>query len=130
MKNKKLLVGLSVGLAILIAIFAIVLVTNKPETTKGQKNIDVTIVYADKTTKVLDFETDAEFLGDVLFEEGLVTEEEYKAGYYTVVDGIKADYNVDQSWWCVTKDGEMTMVGMNELALSDGDKYEITYTIG
>lgn len=130
MKNKKLLVGLSVGLAILIAIFAIVLVTNKPETTKGQKNIDVTIVYADKTTKVLDFETDAEFLGDVLFEEGLVTEEEYKAGYYTVVDGIKADYNVDQSWWCVTKDGEMTMVGMNELALADGDKYEITYTIG
>lgn len=130
MKNKKLLVGLSVGLAILIAIFAIVLVTNKPETTKGQKNIDVTIVYADKTTKVLDFETDAEFLGDVLFEEGLVNAEEYKAGYYTVVDGIKADYNVDQSWWCVTKDGEMTMVGMNELALADGDKYEITYTIG
>ena len=130
MKNKKVVVGLSVGLAVLIAVFAIIFVANKPNTTEGQKNIDVTIVYADKTTKELDFKTDAEFLADVLFEEGLVTEEEYKSGYYTIIDGVTADYNVDQSWWCITKDGEMTMVGMNELALADGDKYEITYTIG
>lgn len=130
MKNKKLVVGLSVFLVVLIAAFAIVFVKNRPDTAKGQKNIDVTIVYADKTTKDLDLKTDAEFLADALFEEKLITEAEYKAGYYTEIDGVKADYDKDKAWWCVTKSGEMTMVGMNELPLSDGDKYEITYTIG
>lgn len=130
MKNKNLVVGLSVGLVVLIAVFAIVFVTNRPEITDGQKNIDVTIVYADKETKELNINTDAEFLSDALFEKGLVTEAEYKAGYYTVIDGVTADYNVDKAWWCITKDGEMTMKGMNELAIVDGDKYEITYTIG
>lgn len=129
MKNKKLLIGLSATLAVLIAIIAIVVVVFKPEGQTGSKNIDVTIVYKDKTEKNYELKTDAEFLADALFEKELITEEEYKSGYYTVIDGVTADYNVDKSWWCVTKDGEMTNVGMNELALSDGDAYEITYTI-
>ncbi len=130
MKNKKLVVGLSALLVVLIAVFSVILITNRPETADGKKNIDVTIVYADKTTKDLDIDTDAEFLADALFEEGIITETEYKSGFYTEIDGVKADYNVDKAWWCVTKDGEMTMVGMNELALASGDKYEITYTVG
>lgn len=129
MKNKKLVVGLSAFLVVLVAVFAIVFVTNKPDTTEGQKNIDVTIVYADKETKELDINTDAEFLADALFEEKIITEAEYKSGFYTEIDGVKADFNKDGAWWCVTKGGEMTSVGMNELALTDGDKYEITYTI-
>lgn len=130
MKNKKLVVGLSVALVVLIAVFAVVFVTNRPETEDGKKNIDVTIVYADKTSKDLDIDTDAEFLADALLEEGIVTKAEYDSGFYTEIDGVKADYNVDQSWWCVTKDGEMTTVGMNEVAIADGDKYELTYTVG
>ena len=129
MKNKKLVVGLSAFLVVLVAVFAIVFLTNKPDTTEGQKNIDVTIVYADKETKELDINTDAEFLADALFEEKIITEAEYKSGFYTEIDGVKADFNKDGAWWCVTKGGEMTSVGMNELALTDGDKYEITYTI-
>lgn len=129
MKNKKLVVGLSAFLVVLVAVFAIVFVINKPDTTEGQKNIDVTIVYADKETKELDINTDAEFLADALFEEKIITEAEYKSGFYTEIDGVKADFNKDGAWWCVTKGGEMTSVGMNELALTDGDKYEITYTI-
>ena len=129
MKNKKLVVGLSAFLVVLVAVFAIAFLTNKPDTTEGQKNIDVTIVYADKETKELDINTDAEFLADALFEEKIITEAEYKSGFYTEIDGVKADFNKDGAWWCVTKGGEMTSVGMNELALTDGDKYEITYTI-
>ena len=129
MKNKKLLIGLSTTLAVLIAVIAIVVVVFKPEGQTGSKNIDVTIVYKDKTEKNYELKTDAEFLADAMFEKELITEEEYKSGYYTVIDGVTADYNVDKSWWCVTKDGEMTNVGMNELALADGDAYEITYTI-
>lgn len=130
MKQKKLIIGLAVCLAVVIAAVGIVLATAKPETQNGAKEITVEIVYSDKTDKVLDIDTDAEFLAEALFEEKLITEEEYKSGFYTVIDGQKADYNENQSWWCVTKDGEMTSVGMNELPIADGDKFEITYTIG
>ena len=30
----------------------------------------------------------------------------------------------------ITKDGEMTSKGMNELPVSEGDRYEAVYTIG
>lgn len=130
MKNKKLLVGLSVAVAVLIAVFASIMIITKPKTNEGAKSIEVTVVYKDETSKEFKINTNAEYLADALFEEKLVTEAEYKSGFYTEINGVKADYNTDQSWWCVTKDGEMTSLGMNELVLTDGDKFEITYTIG
>ena len=113
----------------IIAVFAAVVIATKPATVQGAKEITVTVVSKDKSSKVIDIDTDAEFLGDALYEEKIVNEEEYKSGFYTVINGEKADYNVDKSWWCVTKNGEMTSVGMNEQSILDGDKFEITYTI-
>ena len=130
MKNKKLIIGLAIGLIVLIAAFAGVYVATRPETNEGAKNISVTVVYKDKTDKEFKINTDAKYLSDALLEEKIVTEEEHNGdGMYTVIDGEKADYSVDQSWWCVTKDGEMTNEGMDTLVIADGDKYEITYTI-
>lgn len=130
MKNKKLIIGLSVVVTVLIAVFASIMIITKPDTNDGSKNIEVTVVYKDETSKEFKISTDAEYLGDALFEEKLVTEAEYESGFYTEINGVKADFNVDQSWWCVTKDGEMTSVGMNEQVIADGDEFEITYTIG
>lgn len=130
MKNKKLIIGLAIGLIVLIAAFAGVYIATRPDANEGAKNISVTVVYKDKTDKEFKINTDAEYLSDALLEEKLVTEEEHNGdGMYTVIDGEKADYSVDQSWWCVTKDGEMTNEGMDSLVIADGDKYEITYTI-
>ena len=130
MKNKKLIIGFAIGLVALIAIFAGVYIATRPDANEGEKNISVTVVYKDKTDKEFKINTDAEYLSDALLEEKLVTEEEHNGdGMYTVIDGEKADYNVDQSWWCVTKDGEITNEGMDTLVIADGDKYEITYTI-
>ncbi len=130
MKNRKLIIGLAIGLIAIIALFAGVYFATRPETNDGAKSISVTVVYKDKTDKEFNIKTDAEYLSDALLAEGLVTEDEHNGdGMYTIIDGEKADYNVDQSWWCVTKDGEMTNAGMDDLTLADGDKYEITYTI-
>lgn len=128
MKNKKL-IGLLTGiLLVVIVAFAVIMVKNKPETQKGEKEILVTVVYEDKSEKEFRIDTDAEFLGDALFEEKLIKEDEYKSGYYTYIDGVRADYNEDGAWWCVTKGGEMTDKGMNELPVTDGDEFEITHT--
>jgi len=129
MKNKKLIIISAAVLAVLVAAVSIILITAKPDTQTGSKAIEVTIVHGNNSKKVCDIKTDAEFLGEAVYSEKLVIEEEYKAGFYTVIDGETADFNKDGAWWCVTKDGEMTNVGMNELPIADGDKFEITYTI-
>ena len=132
MKQKKLIIGLGALLAVIIAVFAIVLISNKPKTdeNKGIKNIEVTVVYKDKTEEKREYETKATTLAQALLENYVVTEEEFKSQFYTVINGVKADYNVDKSWWTIYEDGEMCQVGMNQLEIEDGDKFEIVYTVG
>ena len=128
MKNKGLIIGLAVLIGVLISVFGVLILTNQIDFQKGDKDIAVTVVYEDKSEKTFEISTDAEKLGQALFEEGLVFEEEYKTGYYQHIDGVRADYTLDGAWWCVTKSGEMTTVGTNDLPISDGDSFEITHT--
>lgn len=133
MKQKKLIVGL-----ILVWMVIVLFISGCGEAQNNSsvassvadelKTISVTVVYADESEKVFDIETDAEFLGEAMLEQKLITEEEYKSGFYTEIDGVRADYNADKAWWCVTKGGEMTSKGLNDLPIKDGDSFEITYT--
>ena len=73
--------------------------------------------------------TDAENLRGAL--EGLIDGDESAYGLmvYTV-DGETADWDRDQSWWCLTKGGEWMDTGVDDTLIADGDAYEFTYTIG
>lgn len=127
MKNKKLILGMGIVLAVLIAIFATVFALTRNDTQQGSKEISVTVVFADKSEKVYEIHTDAEFLADALLEEKII-DEKLSDGLYTVIAGERADYNLDKSWWCLTKSGEMVNVGINDTTLTDGDSFEITNT--
>ena len=64
-----------------------------------------------------------------LVEAGLISEEEAAAGFVTTVNGETADWDKDQAWWCLTDaTGEMTTVGVADIALHGGDSYAFTYT--
>lgn len=127
MKNKTLIIILAIVLTVFIAAFAGIYIATRPETKEGAKTIEVTVVFADKSEKEYEINTDAKFLADALLEEKII-EEKAEDGLYTVIAGERADYNLDKSWWSVTKDGEMTSVGMNEQVIADGDSFEITNT--
>lgn len=127
MKNKKLVLGMSIVLALLIIVFAGAKFLNRPETQSGEKDIKVTVVFADKSEKQYEINTNAEFLADALLEEKIITEKS-SDGMYTVIAGERADYTLDKSWWCLTKGGEMVNVGINEQPIADGDSFEITNT--
>ena len=101
-----------------------------PKTQQGDKSITVTVVFADKTQKEFKINTDAEYLGDALLEEKIVSEDEYKNGngMYTVIAGERADYTLDKSWWCLSIGGEMATVGINDQPIADGESFEITNT--
>lgn len=133
MNQKKIAVLFGGLLAVILAIFVIVSVTSKPAEKNpeddGIKTIEVTVVYKDKTEEKREYETKATTLAQALLENYVVTEEEFKSQFYTVINGVKADYNVDKSWWTIYEDGEMCQVGMNQLEIEDGDKFEIVYTV-
>lgn len=127
MKNKKLVLGMSIILALLIIVFAGAKILKKPAIQSGAKDIEVTVVFADKCEKQYEINTDAEFLADALLEEKIITEKS-SDGMYTVIAGERADYTLDKSWWCLTKGGEMVNVGINDQPIADGDSFEITNT--
>lgn len=127
MKNKKLILGMSIVLALLIVVFAGAHILKQPTTQEGAKDIKVTVVFADKSEKQYEINTDAEFLAEALLEEKIITEKSAD-GMYTVIAGERADYTLDKSWWCLTKGGEMVNVGINDQPIADGDSFEITNT--
>ena len=68
-------------------------------------------------------------LRQALEGEGLISGEEGAYGLYVkVVDGITADYDVDQSWWGLYKDGVQINSGVDGVTISDGDHYELVYS--
>ena len=128
MTQKRICLKPFIAMFLLIAISLTSLAGCAPQVQAGEKDISVTIVYKDGSSKDLEINTDAEYLADALVEEGII--EYADDGFYTTVDGVTADYSVDKGWWCVTKGGVMTTDGLNTLVIADGDKFEITYTIG
>ena len=94
------------------------------------KDITLKVVHGDGTEKEFPITTTAATLGDALVAEGLVEGEESSYGLFiTTVDGETVD-DANQEWWCLTKGGEMWNCGADATELSDGDTYELTFTVG
>ncbi len=134
MKNKRILTKiLALVLVVLMTVFSFA-ACGKADTNSDidsgaiKKNITVVVTFADKTDKVFNIETSRKYLGDALFDEGLVNKDEYKSGFYTYIDGVRADYAKDGFWWCLTKGGNEVFTGFNDTKIADGDKFEITNT--
>ncbi len=129
MKNKKLVVAV-IALAAVIALMAGLFLSSRPETTAGGKTITVTVVHKDGSEKVFTYNTDQELLGQVLYGEGLIQAENVDEGMFNIVDGEKADWNENQSYWSLYEGEEYAMEGVDTLVIEDGDTFKLVYTIG
>ncbi len=127
--KKKLLIGC--GALVLACLLAAVLyIQTRPKTAEGAKAIDVVVVHGDGSEADFHYRTDAEYLGDVLAENGLVEGTESAYGLFiTTVDGETADESLQQ-WWCITRSGEMLSTGADQTPIADGEQYELTLTEG
>ncbi len=95
---------------------------------EGTKAIKVE-VKADDVSVTFTINTDSETLGDALFEHSLIEGEKGPYGLYIKkVNGIEADYDKDQTYWLLTKNGEYMMTGVDSTNISDGEHYELTRT--
>ena len=121
---------LAIILVILCVAAGILFHTNKPETVAGEKEINIIVTHADKTENIFTYQTDAEYLADVLLENKLVDGEMGSYGLFiTTVDGETVDES-NQQWWCITKGGEQVNSGADALPIADGDQFELTLTEG
>ena len=94
----------------------------------GSKTINVDVI-ADGKTVTFTINTDKETLGEALTEHNLISGEQGSYGMYVkVVNGITADYVVNQTYWSLSEDGEPLQTGVDSTKISDGKHYEITLT--
>ncbi|MBQ4128553.1 MAG: DUF4430 domain-containing protein [Ruminococcus sp.] len=95
---------------------------------EGKTAIEVEVQAGEKAITVT-INTDAENLEDALTGVDLVQGDESEYGLYIkTVNGILADYDVDQSYWAINKDGEYMMEGANTAQIEDGERYQLVYT--
>ena len=92
-------------------------ITVEVEVKAGERSVTFTL-HTDKTT-----------LGDALLEHELIAGDVAQYGLYVKeVNGITADYDVDQSYWSFYKNGEYLMAGVDSTEIADGEHYEIVYS--
>jgi len=104
--------------------------TYQEDTTFGSGAKTVTVVVKFNEFAVnLTVKTDREMLGDALLDHGLIAGEEGPYGLYVkTVNGILADFDVDQSYWALQQNGENLMTGVDSTPIVDGAVYELVYT--
>lgn len=130
-KNKSILIALGV-LVLLVAVLLAVFSLNRGTPVEGSKTVTLQIVHSDGRERVVEMHTDAtNLLGALQEQEGLIEGEgEGSSFFVTVVDGERADWNEDQSFWSFTKDGQWLETGAHDTLIQDGDHFEFTYTVG
>lgn len=94
---------------------------------KGAKTVEVEVKVEEQSV-TFTIHTDKEMLGDALLEHGLLEGEDGPYGLYVKkVNGMLADYDVNQRYWSLCKDGEYMMTGVDATPIADGEHYEIVY---
>ena len=88
------------------------------------------VFHTNKTENTFTYQTDAEYLADVLLENELVEGDMGSYGLFiTTVDNETVDES-KQQWWCITKGGERVNSGADTLPIADGDQFELTLMEG
>lgn len=104
--------------------------TYQQDTTLGEGAKTITVeVSAEEKTVTFTVKTDADTVGAALLEHELIAGDEGDYGLYIkVVNGITADYDVDQSYWAFYIDGEYAMTGADTTEINEDAVYKLEYT--
>lgn len=94
----------------------------------GSKTVVVEVKIADKSVNFT-IHTDKATVGEALTEHNLIAGDEGPYGLYVkVVNGITADYDVDQSYWSFSINGEMALTGVDSTVIDEKATYQWVYT--
>lgn len=109
---------------------------NKPTLQSGTKEVTLEVVDSSGETKSYKVKTNAEFLSGLMDEIQQSTDFSYEGTsseyglYIDTVNGEKADYNVDQSYWAIYVNGDMGQFGADSQPVENGGVYRLAYEKG
>lgn len=127
--NKKTVIA-AVALVLVAALFAGVYFVVMPQVQQGSKAFTVSVVHSDGSVKEFTYRTDEEKLGGYLEAQGLISAQGADPGMFHTVDGEKADWSVNQSYWGFYLGEEYATNGIYDTPITDGALYKLVYTIG
>ena len=91
---------------------------------EGQTKFNFTVVDKDGKETPFEIYTDKATVGEALLELGLISGEEGAYGLYVkMVNGITADYDVDQTYWAFYVNGEYAMSGVDATKIEADASY-------
>ena len=118
-------------LLVIAALAALLYLTTRPTAVAGQKSITVTVTHANTATKTFAYQTDLDYLGELLLAEGLIKGDPGPYGLYVKeVDGEVADYDQNKAYWSLFIGEEYATQGIDLTPITDGGSYALVYTIG
>ena len=125
--NKKILWVIIAVL--LVAAMAAAYFLTRPSGNDDLKDFTLVIVHKDGVEKKMEMRSDAEFLGPVLQEKGIIEGDMGDYGLYIKkVDGEKAVYEEDNAYWAFYVGEEYAMLGIDKTPIEDGATYKLVYT--
>ena len=96
---------------------------------QGLKHITVEVIHSDGTRKTFSYETQADYLGEFLEQEGLIAGEDSQYGLFVQeVDGEQAGVHGDTGWWQLLENGSPSSVGADQVVMEDQDAFVWQYT--
>ena len=102
--------------------------TYTEDTTLGEGATVLTVVVgAEEKEVTFTINTDKETVGAALVEVGIV-EDADGDGLFTVVNGMTADYNVDQTYWAFYENDAYANQGMNDTSIAAGVTYKLVHS--
>lgn len=97
--------------------------TYTENTTLGEGNTALTVVVSAEDKQItLTVNTDKTTVGAALSEVGLIQGND---GMYTIVNGMTADYNVDQTYWAFYENDTYANAGMDDTPITAGVTYKL-----
>ena len=91
---------------------------------EGKTEFDFTVVDKDGNETAFEIHTDKEMVGEALMELNLIAGDEGAYGLYVKeVNGITADYDVDQTYWAFYINDSYAASGVDVTAIEAGAKY-------
>lgn len=102
--------------------------TEDKEFGNGAKKILLEVTAGEKTV-TFTINTDKNTVGEALTEYNLIDGEDSEYGLYIkTVNGILADYSIDQSYWSFYVGENLAATGVDSAEISAGTTYKLIYT--
>lgn len=145
MNNKKLILALVAFLAVVAVMAGVFLATRPraaaptgttdPSSTSGTgtvyaKTISVLVVHGNGEEKTFTYQTNEEYLGAVLYAEGLIVADAANSGMFDTVDGELASWAESQSYWALYIGEAYATTGVDTTPIQNGDTFKLVYTTG